>query len=139
MRYIPCIQNLQPLLEVHARAKRLLPGPREHGASQLRLGVVPLPQRAEFDGGLDGEAVAVLGAVDGDLEDVLSGEADDAVLDGWVGRFDPRGDGVFGTRGGHIVVSGGWETRFDCVISCKESNCASIRVSQLPTAMSSLF
>lgn len=97
MRHIIRLDNLEPLLQVHARAKSLFPGAREDGASQLRLGVIPPPQSAKLDGRLDGEAVAELRPVDGDEEDVFAGEGDDAVLDVGIRCLDPGRHGVLGS------------------------------------------
>ncbi|CAH0025741.1 unnamed protein product, partial [Clonostachys rhizophaga] len=66
MGYIPRVQDVQTLLEVHARAKGLVAGACEDGTSQLGLGVVPLPERTELDCGFHGQAIAVLGAIDCD-------------------------------------------------------------------------
>lgn len=105
MRNLICIDQVQPLLQIHARAEGFLACAGEHRAAELGLGIVPFPQSAELDGRFDGEAVHVGLAVDGDEEDVFGGEGDEGVRDVWVGVFEPGGDGVGGAGGGHF---GGW-------------------------------
>lgn len=95
MRHLVRLDYVKALLQVHPRAERLVAGTREDGTAQLWLSIVPPPEGAELDGGFDGEAVAVLGSVDCDLEDVFPGEGDEAVLDVGIWVLDPGGDGVF--------------------------------------------
>ncbi|VUC31578.1 unnamed protein product [Clonostachys rosea] len=81
MGYIPGVQNVQSLLKVHSRAKGLVARACEDGASQLRLRVVPLPERAELNCRFHRQAIAVLGAIDCDQENVFSWKGYKTVLD----------------------------------------------------------
>src|SRR5687768_15098840 len=94
VRDIIRLDNIESLLQIHARTESLIPSSREHSASQLRFRIVPLPQGAELDSSFDREAVAELRSVYGDEEDVLAREADEAVLDVRVRVLNPRRNGI---------------------------------------------
>ena len=99
--YIAGMHNVKPLLQVHAGTESLVACTCEDSTSQLGLGVIPLPQCTELYCRFDGEAVTVFGAVDGHLENVFSGEADDAVFDVRIRRFYPAWDGILCSWGRH--------------------------------------
>lgn len=101
MGNIASMHNVKPLLQVHASAEGLVTCTREDSASQFGLSVIPFPQCTELYRCFDREAVAVLGAVDGHLQNVFSGEADDAVFDVRIRRFYPAWDGILCSWGRH--------------------------------------
>lgn len=43
MRNLIRLDDIEPLLQIHARTERLVTSTGKHGASQLWLGIVPLP------------------------------------------------------------------------------------------------
>lgn len=86
---IACLQDIKPLLQVHASAEGLFSCASEDGASQLGFRIVPLPKCTELNRCFDRETVAMLRAIDSDQKNMLSWEADDAVLDVRVRGFDP--------------------------------------------------
>lgn len=102
MRNLIRLNDIQSLLQIHTRAKRLVACAREHSTTQLGLCIVPLPQGAQLNCALYGKTIAEFGAVDCDLEDVLCGEGDERVDDVWVWCFYPVGHGVFCAWGCHL-------------------------------------
>ena len=81
VRDVARVQDVEALLQIHARAESPVACAGEDGHAQLGFCIVPLPQGAELDCAFYREAIARLWSVDGDLEDVLCGECDERMLD----------------------------------------------------------